>query len=147
MGAARAHARTHTDLDFLPSSLPHTCCTQHTHNTNLRQAVHPPLASVLHEVSQPFLSVICLLLTEGLKQSNHNSAAQPPFTTYFYCMVLVWTIMCLKHRVSKSQLLIHTLTLIFLIIDFLFKLQCWHFDYLFDYSIVFILMHVFGFNI
>lgn len=51
---------------FFLSSLPYTTVGK---ATNLRQAVHPPLTSVFHEVSQPLLPVICLLLTEGLKQN------------------------------------------------------------------------------
>lgn len=39
-------------------------------NTNLWEAMHPPLASVLHEVRQPLLSVICLLFTEGLEKQT-----------------------------------------------------------------------------
>lgn len=39
-------------------------------HTNLWQAVHPSLTSVLHEVSEPLLPVVRLLLTEGLNQSS-----------------------------------------------------------------------------
>lgn len=36
---------------------------------HLRQAVHPPLASVLHEVGQPLFPVVRLLFAEGLKET------------------------------------------------------------------------------
>lgn len=39
---------------------------------NLGEAVHPPLASVLHEVGEPLLPVVRLLLAEGLKGEKQS---------------------------------------------------------------------------
>lgn len=52
---------------------------------NLRQAVHPPLTPVLHEVGQPLLPVVRLLLAEGLDREktaaqNHTGSGGPDRT-------------------------------------------------------------------
>lgn len=79
----------HTDiLTFFLSSLPHLTFNK---VTNLWQTVHPPLTSVLHEVCQPLLPVICLLLTEGLEQNIHNTAFQLLYAyDYNFNLILIF---------------------------------------------------------
>lgn len=40
--------------------------------THLWQAVHPPLSPVLHEVGEPLLPVVSLLLTERLETGSNG---------------------------------------------------------------------------
>lgn len=56
--------------------------------------MHPPLTSVLHEVGEPFLSVICLLLTKGLEQNNHITHSLATFisSVYFYVVRMLFVL-------------------------------------------------------
>lgn len=51
--------------------------------------MHPSLTSVLHEVSEPLLPVVRLLLTEGLNQSKHIEQTLSTNVCYDYWLFVL----------------------------------------------------------